>query len=77
MWWLVSCWLSGSDEPDFVQRPVFTVELPPPVCNRVERNGNLYNCDTLDRCNETNFEYRLACCDCDPILCEPDPRCEP
>ncbi|MEN0063717.1 MAG: hypothetical protein AAGA48_16310 [Myxococcota bacterium] len=72
--------IGGCGIPDFDQEPgppPVDPDLPPPECDNVERNGNVYNCDILDRCNEQNFEYRLACCDCDPTLCVPDPTCPP
>ena len=47
-------------------------------CAAYEYRGTTYNCDTLDRCNEGDFQYRLACCECDPRYCEPDPAgCDP
>ena len=68
---------------DYEQQPG-QVPLPPttfnggvlnPDCSAYEWQGQTYNCDVLDRCNETDFSYRLACCDCDTALCNPDPTC--
>jgi len=71
--------MGGCGIPDFTQEPAVDgpvdPNLPPPECDNVEWNGNTYNCDQLDRCTEQNFEYRLACCDCDAALCNPDPNC--
>ena len=49
----------------------------PPVedCSAYDWQGTTYDCDVLDRCTEQDFSYRLACCDCDPALCNPDPNC--
>jgi hypothetical protein len=51
--------------------------LPPPVCTNYEFNGQTYDCSTLDRCDvsQDNIPFRLACCDCDVTLCDPDPNC--
>jgi len=38
-------------------------------------DGVTYDCEALDRCTEDSFDYRLACCQCDPALCNPDPDC--
>ena len=48
---------------------------PPSVCSEYAFRGQLYDCDALDRCIEDDFTYRLACCECDPEFCNPDPRC--
>jgi hypothetical protein len=50
---------------------------PPLVCDAYEFEGDTYNCDQLDRCDldPANIKFRLACCDCDPVLCDPDPSC--
>lgn len=48
----------------------------PLMCNAYEYRGMTYDCDALDRCNETDLTFRLACCECDPALCNPDPTCE-
>lgn len=47
----------------------------PRNCNATVYRGNTYDCSALNRCTETSFEYRLACCECDPLLCDPDPSC--
>lgn len=47
------------------------------VCSEYTYNGETYNCEALDRCTEQNFQYRLACCECDIALCNPDPNCAP
>ena len=47
----------------------------PPQCDAYNHRGQTYNCSALDRCTETDLNYRLACCSCDPLYCEPDPTC--
>lgn len=47
-----------------------------PECGEYEYRGETYDCAALDRCTETSLEYRLACCECSPALCNPDPNCE-
>lgn len=72
------------DEPDGGQppQPEAGVNQPPvqpaPMegCDAYEYQGTVFNCDQLDRCNETDFKYRLGCCECDPRYCNPDPTCE-
>ncbi|MCB9544120.1 MAG: hypothetical protein H6703_16955 [Myxococcales bacterium] len=47
-------------------------------CGAYDYRGTTYDCEALDRCNEADFQYRLACCECDPRYCEPDPgACDP
>lgn len=46
------------------------------TCNPTVYRGSTYDCSALDRCTETDFQYRLACCECDPTLCDPDPTCQ-
>lgn len=69
------------DQPPDVQPPgtTYTNTLPPPDCAAYEFQGNTYDCNALDRCDMAaeNLTYRLACCDCDPALCNPDPTCPP
>lgn len=49
--------------------------LPVPgQCNAYDFRGSVYNCDTLDRCTEQDIGFRLACCECDPQLCNPPPE---
>lgn len=45
-------------------------------CSAYDYSGTTYNCEELDRCTETDFQYRLGCCECDPLLCNPDPTCD-
>ncbi|MEZ4241618.1 MAG: hypothetical protein R3F59_36815, partial [Myxococcota bacterium] len=47
--------------------------LPTADCTNYEFNGNTYNCDLLDLCDasQESIPTRLACCDCDPNLCNP------
>lgn len=54
-------------------------DVPVLDCNAYEYRGVVYDCDTVDRCNNdaTNLTPRLACCECDPQLCLPDPNCPP
>jgi len=71
--------ITGCGIQDFEQPP--NAQLPTPTnapndCANHEWQGNIYDCDVLDRCTEEDFSYRLACCDCDPALCNPDPTCE-
>ncbi len=47
----------------------------PPQCDAYNHRGQTYNCSALDRCTETDLNYRLACCSCDSLYCEPDPTC--
>jgi hypothetical protein len=50
---------------------------PPPVvekdCNNYSYNGSTYDCSTLDACDFSaeSIPFRVACCDCDPNLCNP------
>ena len=44
-------------------------------CANYAYQGQVYDCDVLDRCTEENDDYRGACCECDAQLCEPDPAC--
>ncbi|MEQ1566947.1 MAG: hypothetical protein ABMA64_14995 [Myxococcota bacterium] len=52
--------------------------LPPVDCSAYVFQDMTYDCTTLDRCDtsQENILTRLACCDCDPLLCDPDPDCE-
>ncbi|MGE0791254.1 MAG: hypothetical protein AB7S26_36610 [Sandaracinaceae bacterium] len=50
-------------------------EYMPDTCDEYSYRGETYDCTALDRCDETDFQYRLACCECDPALCDPDPAC--
>ncbi|MCB9684688.1 MAG: hypothetical protein H6735_06615 [Alphaproteobacteria bacterium] len=67
-------------DQDPLDEPIVTGPTVPTVpqadCNQYEFKGETYNCSQLDRCTEQDFQYRLACCDCDPTLCDPDPDCE-
>lgn len=56
----------------------FPVPEPPEECNVFEFQGETYDCSQLDRCDtsQANFQYRLACCECDPYYCKPDPECD-
>ena len=45
-------------------------------CSAYDYRGTTYDCSALDRCTETDIQYRLACCECDIALCNPDPTCE-
>jgi hypothetical protein len=38
------------------------------TCNPTEYRGSTYDCTALDRCTEQDFQYRLACCECDPAV---------
>jgi hypothetical protein len=48
-----------------------------PLCDAYDFRGAVYDCSALDRCSETDLEYRIACCECDPQFCNADPSCEP
>lgn len=50
--------------------------VPSPMCGEYEFRGEVYDCNALDRCTETDLTYRVACCECDPALCNPDPSCD-
>jgi hypothetical protein len=70
----------------FDQEPNPNNQLPttaPPVfdCSNYTYQGQTYNCDTLDRCDITqeSIPMRVACCDCNPTLCDapPEGECPP
>lgn len=45
-------------------------------CSNYNQGGVAYDCTALDRCTETDFQYLLACCTCDPATyCRQDPNC--
>ena len=71
-----ACGIEQYEQPPLPLPPPGEGTLPPPDCSAYDWQGTVYNCDELDRCLETDFTYRLACCDCDPVLCNPDPTCE-
>lgn len=48
-------------------------DVGPGDCSDVEFRGQRYNCTALDLCTEDDFQYRLACCDCDPAYCNAPP----
>lgn len=58
---------------------VFPGPPEPLDCSAYEYRGTVYNCSTVDRCDNSpeNLTPRLACCECDPALCNPDPTCPP
>ncbi len=52
--------------------------VPPANCNAYTYRESVYDCSTLDKCTEQNFEFRLACCECDPRFCNAQPgECAP
>ncbi len=76
----------GEDQVDFggdTPAPGSDMGTPGPTpdgggpvdCRAAEYRGETYDCTALNRCTETNFQYRLACCECDPGYCNPDPTC--
>ncbi|MCA9668432.1 MAG: hypothetical protein KC503_22730 [Myxococcales bacterium] len=76
----------GTDPPDPTapvkvapEFPKDDVPPPPQDCNAFEYQGKTYDCSALDRCNDSpdNAAAKLACCECDPRLCNPDPSCAP
>ena len=48
-----------------------------PLCTEYSFRDAVYDCEQLDRCNSEDLTYRVACCECDPIYCNPDPTCAP
>jgi hypothetical protein len=44
-------------------------------CTNYTYNGGTYDCSTLDLCDvsQESIPVRMACCDCDPNLCNPPP----
>jgi hypothetical protein len=38
-------------------------------------DGELKDCADLDRCTETDYVFRIFCCEFDSLLCNPDPTC--
>ncbi len=71
----VGCGTPPYDQPP-PENPDVVGTAPPPDCTDVTWEDVQYDCTQLDRCTEQDFGYRLACCDCDPALCNPDPDCE-
>ena len=67
---------AGCPEPT-AEPPPPTPDAGPPVvdCNNYTFRGEVYNCGAVDRCNLTDFETALACCECNPLYCDPDPTC--
>ncbi|MCA9604512.1 MAG: hypothetical protein KC619_02885 [Myxococcales bacterium] len=65
---LVGCAPTAFDNPDG--------STPTTDCNAYDFRGTTYDCSALDRCTETDLVYRLACCECDVALCNPDPTCD-
>ncbi len=49
--------------------------LPGDECNAFNYRGTVYNCSALNRCTEADFQFRLACCECNAVYCDPDPTC--
>ncbi|MCA9543265.1 MAG: hypothetical protein KC613_02715, partial [Myxococcales bacterium] len=48
-------------------------DMGPGGCDPYQFRGESFFCSQLDRCNEQNISFRLACCECDPQLCNPPP----
>ncbi|MEZ4323307.1 MAG: hypothetical protein R3F61_37935 [Myxococcota bacterium] len=73
--------LGCAAEPPATPAPVDPNAPPsegvPRDCTAVEHRGAVYDCDELDRCDQSleALPYRDACCACDPRLCEADPEC--
>ncbi len=65
---LCGCAPSAFEDPDG--------SVPLTDCDAYEYRGGTYDCGALDRCTETDLVYRLACCECNVSLCNPDPSCE-
>jgi hypothetical protein len=56
--------------------PVGPGSIPPPAvkdCSNYTYNGATFDCSTLDACDfsQDSIPMRVACCDCDPELCNP------
>lgn len=88
---LVALWGCGGGcagpEPIEVEPPPTQTDLPEPTdtqdpllpdCSAYDWRGVAYDCNTVDRCDDSseNLQPRLACCDCDPRLCLPDLNCQ-
>ncbi|MEM6928806.1 MAG: hypothetical protein AAF602_17845 [Myxococcota bacterium] len=43
---------------------------PEATCDAVSVRGQTTDCTALDFCEVTDFDVRLACCDCDPVYCD-------
>ena len=51
-------------------------ECDPAAAPFNDQAGNLintYDCNTLDKCTETDIGFFTACCNCDPYYCNPAP----
>lgn len=58
--------------PDPTQAPALPTQITKD-CNNYTYNGQTYDCSTMDACDFSaeSIPVRVACCDCDPALCEP------
>jgi hypothetical protein len=58
--------------PDPSQAPSLPTQITKD-CNNYTYNGQTYDCSTMDACDFSadSIPIRVACCDCDPSLCEP------
>jgi hypothetical protein len=65
----------GGQSPVSPEFPDATIARP--ECNAYDFRGQTFDCTALDRCTEQDLQYRLACCECDSRLCDPDPTCAP
>lgn len=65
------------EDVGIVDEPPAPEEFDTPVdCSNYEFRGQIFNCEQLDRCDPSaDIQARLACCECDPELCNPDPNC--
>ncbi len=55
--------------------PVDEPDTQADECDGYTYDGIVYACDELDRCTEVDAAYLDACCECDELLCGPDPAC--
>lgn len=74
--WLCLTGCSGSGPADSTPP---TPPTPSPDCSAYAYRGEVYDCAVVDRCDDSpqNLTPRLACCECDPELCEPALDCPP
>jgi len=72
-----ACKDGGDTAQDTGQDPGPPTPIEPNDCSAYEYRDTVYDCEQLDRCDNDadNLTARLACCECDPLLCNPDPSC--
>lgn len=76
---IAACDSDSKDVPDPTSNtpPQTTPVSPPADCSAHEYDGEIYDCLTFDPCDASPaaVSSRLACCDCDPIYCQPPTDC--